>query len=189
MITSWMNILSLFVLAFSGAAMVVCARRLLRVIREVERRLSRTVDEKNMVAAALRHARREESSLRDAVLEAEQHIQQMSGTITMAEIRMERLRGHPPRQVTMLDQEWNRFERLWAVTVSNPSLAGGRKGAGLWGEGRTLHGFGRSGDDLRLRVEAEYPPRDGFVLETPVVVDLADDGGGSVAVDHDNGIA
>lgn len=189
MITSWMNVLSLFILAFAGAAMIACARRLLRVIREVERRLSHTVDEKNMIAAALRHAKREEAALRDAVLEADQHIQQMSGIITMAEIRVERLRAQPPRQVTLLDREWNRFERLWSVTVTNPSLVRGRKGAGLWGEGKRLYGFGRSGDDLRRRVEAEYPPADGFVIETPVLIDLADDGGGSVAVDHDNGIA
>lgn len=189
MIFGWTNIISLFVLAFSGAAMVVCARRLMRVIREVERRLSRTVDEKNMVAAALRHARKEEAALRDAVLEADQHVAQMSGKITATEMRIDRLRGQKPRQVTMLDREWNRFERLWSVTVTNPSLAAGWNGSSVWNEGKSLYGFARSGDDLYRRVAQEYPPAEGFVISAPVIIDLADDGGGSVAVDHDNGIA
>ncbi len=189
MIFGWSNIISLFVLAFSGAAMVVCARRLMRIIREVERKLSRTVDERNMVAAALRHARKEETALRDAVVEAEQHVREMSGKITMTETRIERLRGQKPRQVTMLDRDWNRFERLWSVTITNPSLAAGWNGSSLWNEGKSLYGFARSGDDLYRRVEQEYPPGEGFVISAPAIIDLADDGGGSVAVDHDNDIA
>lgn len=187
MITSWMNLVSLLALALAGAGLVAASRRIMRVIRQVERRLSRTVDEKNMVAAALRHARKEEAAIRQTLEDAERHILQMSGVITMAETRIERLRVQPRRMVSMVDRQWNRFDRLWSVTVTNPSLGRSRGGAGGWSDGKTLYGFSRSGDDLARRVAADYPPGDGFVIGTPMVVDLADDGGGSVAVDHSAG--
>lgn len=187
MIASWMNLISLFALALAGAGLVVAARRIMAVIRQVERKLSRAVDEKNMVAAALRHAKKEEAAIRQALEEADRHIVQMQGIITMAETRIERLRAQPRRVVSMLDRQWNRFDRLWCVMVTNPTLGGSRGGAGGWADGKTLYGFARSGDDLARRVAAEYPPGDGFLVATPMVVDLADDGSGSVAVDQSGG--
>ncbi len=180
MITSWMNLISLLVLALAGAGFVMAGRRLMAVIRLVERKLSRAVDEKNMVAAALRHAKKEDAAIRQVLEEAERHIVQMQGIIAMAETRIERFRAMPRRVVSMVDRQWNRFDRLWAVRVSNPSLGG-------WTDGKTLYGFSRSGDDLSRRVVAEYPPGDGFSVATPMVVDLSDDGGGSVAVDQSRG--
>jgi hypothetical protein len=184
MIATWMNLISFLALALAGAGLVVAGRRLMAVVRHVERKLSRAVDEKNMVAAALRHAKKEEAAIRQALEEADRHITQMQGVTAMAETRIERLRAAPRRVVSMLDRQWNRFDRLWCVTVTNPSLGGGRGGAGGWADGKTLYGFARSGDDLAQRVAAEYAPGDGFVVGTPVVVDLADDGGGSDAVDQ-----
>lgn len=177
---SWMNLVSLLALALAGAGMVMAARRIMRVIKQVERKLSRAVDEKNMVAAALRHAKKEDAAIRQALEEADRHIVQMTGIITMAEARIERLRASPRRVVSMLDRQWTRFDRLWCVKATNPSLSG-------WTDGKTLYGFSRSGDDLARRVAAEYPPGDGFVIGTPLIVDLADDGGGSVAVDQSRG--
>lgn len=187
MIATWMNLISLLALALAGAGLVVAARRIMAVIRQVERKLFRAVDEKNMVAAALRHAKKEEAAIRQTLEDAERHITQMQGVTTMAETRIERMRAAPRRVVSMLDRQWNRFDRLWCVTVSNPSLGGGRGGVGGWGDGKTLYGFARSGDDLARRVAAEYAPADGFLIGTPQVVDLADDGGGSVAVDQSGG--
>lgn len=183
MIASWMNLISLLALALAGAAMVVSGRRIMQVIQAVERRISRTVDEKNFIAANLRQARREEDAIRQALTEADSHIAQMTGVIAMAEGRIERLRAQPRRSVTMLDRQWARFDRLWMVVVTNPSLGRGRITGG-WEEGKTLYGFARSGDDLNLRVAALFPPKDGFIIGTPSIVDLADDGGGSVAVDQ-----
>lgn len=180
MIASWMNLVSLLALALAGAGLVMAARRLLSVIRIVERKLSRAVDEKNMVAAALRHAKKEDAAIRQVLEEAERHIAQMQGVIAMAETRIERFRAAPRRVVSMVDRHWNRFDRLWAVKVTNPSLGG-------WTDGKTLYGFSRSGDDLARRVAAEYPPGDGFTVGTSMVVDLSDDGGGSVAVDQSKG--
>ncbi|MFV3129382.1 hypothetical protein [Niveispirillum sp. KHB5.9] len=177
---TWMNLVSLLALAVAGAGMVMAARRIMRVIKQVERKLARAVDEKNMVAAALRHAKKEEAAIRQALEEADRHIVQMTGVITLSETRIERLRASPRRMVSMLDRHWNRFDRLWCVKVGNPSLGG-------WTDGKTLYGFSRSGDDLARRVAAEYPPGDGFVIGTPLVVDLSDDGGGSVAVDQSRG--
>ncbi len=171
MIASWMNLISLFALALAGSGLVMAGRRLMAVIRIVERKLSRAVDEKNMVAAALRHAKKEDAAIRQALEEADRHIVQMQGIITMAETRIERLRATPRRVVSMLDRQWNRFDRLWCVKIDNPSLGG-------WNDGKLLYGFARSGDDLARRVAAEYSPRDGFVTGTPMVVDLSDDGAG-----------
>ncbi|AUN32077.1 hypothetical protein [Niveispirillum cyanobacteriorum] len=187
MIATWMNLISLFALALAGSGLVMAGRRLMAVIRVVERKLSRAVDEKNMVAAALRHAKKEDAAIRQALDDAERHITQMQGVITMAETRIERLRASPRRVVSMLDRQWNRFDRLWCVKVTNPSLGSGHGGAGGWVDGKTLYGFARSGDDLVRRVAAEYSPGDGFLLGTPMVVDLADDGSGSNAVDQSKG--
>lgn len=180
MITSWMNLISLLALALAGAGLVMAGRRLMAVIRIVERKLSRAVDEKNMVAAALRHAKKEDAAIRQVLEDAERHIVQMQGVIATAETRIERLRASSRRVVSMVDRQWNRFDRLWSVKVVNPSLGG-------WTDGKTLYGFSRSGDDLAGRVSAEYPPGDGFSVGTPIVVDLSDDGGGSVAVDQSKG--
>lgn len=180
MIATWVNLASLFALVLAGAGLVMAGRRIMAVIRVVERKLSRTVDEKNMVAAALRHARKEEAAIRQALDEADRHIMQMQGIVSISETKIERLRAAPRRMVSMLDRQWGRFDRLWCVPVSNPSLGG-------WSDGKTLYGFSRSGDDLVRRVAAEYPSRDGFVIGTPTVVDLSDDGGGSVAVDKSGG--
>lgn len=182
MIATWVNLASLFALALAGAGLVMAGRRIMAVIRVVERKLSRAVDEKNMVAAALRHARKEEVAIRQALEEADRHVVQMQGIIAMAETRIERLRASPRRVVSMLDRHWSRFDRLWCVHVANPSLGG-------WADGKTLYGFSRSGDDLTRRVAAEYPSGDGFVIGAPTVVDLADDGGGSVAVDRSEGVS
>ncbi|OYQ34230.1 hypothetical protein CHU95_12330 [Niveispirillum lacus] len=180
MITSWMNLVSLLALALAGAALVMAGRRLLAVIRIVERKLSRAVDEKNIAAAALRHAKKEEAAIRQALEEAERHITQMQGIISTSETRIERLRSSPRRVVSMVDRQWTRVDRLWAVKVTNPSLSD-------WNDGKTLYGFARSGDDLARRVAAAYLPGDGFSVGTPMVVDLSDDGGGSVAVDQSKG--
>lgn len=187
MIGTWTNVISLFALALAGSGLVVSGRRFMTVIRQVERKLSRAVDERNMAAAALRHAKKEEIAIRQALEEAERHVTQMQGVTTMAEARIERLRSSPRRVVSMLDRQWNRFDRLWSVKVTNPSLSAGQGGVGGWADGKTLYGFARSGDDLARRAVAEYPPGDGFFVGTAMVVDLADDGGGSVAVDQPRG--
>lgn len=171
MIASWINLISLLALAVAGAGMVMASRRIMRVIRQVERKLSRAVDEKNMVAAALRHAKKEEAAIRHALEEADRHIVQMQGAIALSETRIERLRATPRRVVSMLDRQWNRFDRLWCSKVTNPSLNG-------WTDGKTLYGFARSGDDLVRRLVAEYPQSDGFFIGTPMIVDLSDDGAG-----------
>jgi ABC-type transporter Mla subunit MlaD len=182
MMMSFFNIGSLLALAVAGAGLVISARRLLIVIRSTERRLSRTVDEKNMIAAALRHAKREDTAIRGALEEADSHIRQMTDIIAQAESRIERLRAAPRRTVTMLDRQWTRFDRLWSIVVTNPTLASGRSGGGSWNDGKVLYGFARSGDDLRLRAGAQYPPGDGFLLGASSIVDLADDGDASVAL-------
>lgn len=187
MIATWMNLISFLALALAGSGLVLASRRLMAVIRVVERKLSRAVDEKNMVAAALRHAKKEDAAIRQALEDAERHITQMQGVITMAESRIERMRASPRRVVSMLDRQWNRFDRLWCVTVTNPSLGGGRGGAGGWADGKTLYGFARTGDDLARRVAADYAPGDGFLVGMPIVVDLTDDGSGSDAVDQSKG--
>lgn len=183
MMVTWMNLASLFALAVAGSTLVMAARRIMRVIRATERKLSRAVDEKNMIAAALRHAKREEAAIRQALEEAEHHIGLMTNVIASAEGRIERLRAQPRRSVTMIDGDWQRFDRLWSVLVTNPALAGGRQPGGGWAEGKRLYGFARSGDDLVLRVGRHYHPGDGFIIGEPAIVDLTDDGGGSVAVD------
>ncbi|MFV3076425.1 hypothetical protein [Niveispirillum fermenti] len=183
MMVTWMNLTNLFALAIAGSALVMAARRIMRVIRTTERKLSRAVDEKNMVAAALRHAKREETAIRQALDEADHHISLMTSVIATAEGRIERLRAQPRRTVTMIDGEWQRFDRLWSVLVTNPALAAGRQSGGGWADGKRLYGFARSGDDLALRVGTQYRPGDGFIIGAPAIVDLTDDGGGSVAVD------
>ena len=187
MIGTWTNLISLFALALAGSLLVISGRRMMIVIRQVERKLSRAVDERNMAAAALRQARREEVAIRQALEEAEQHITQMQGVITMAETRIERLRSSSKRVVFMLDRHWNRFDRLWCVKVDNPSLGNGRGIAGGWADGKTLYGFARSGDDLARRAAAEYPPGDGFIIGATMAVDLTSDGDGSVAVNQSKG--
>ncbi|WP_029013862.1 hypothetical protein [Niveispirillum irakense] len=190
MIVTWLNIVSLLALAVCGSALILSGRRVMRVIREVERRLSRTVDEKNVVAAALRAGKKESHAIRDAIQEAEAHIEQLQSQSAQAEARLAHLRGIRRRTVNLLDREWHRFERLWCVLVINPSLGrqvGRGPGAGAWNEGREIYGFARTGEDFRQRLTAHYPPAEGFMTGHVDMIDLAGDEPGGNAVDLKTG--
>jgi hypothetical protein len=175
---SLMNMLSLLVLAMGGAALILSGRRLLRVIRQVERRLARTVDEKNVLAAKLRQARREADNIRQALIEAESHIAQMVADTNNAETRMNRLRDAPKQSVLMLDRDWRRFDRLWSLMIANPSLGRQEAVVGLpaWNDGRMFHGFARAPEELQARALAKYPPTEGFVAGMCVMADITEDG-------------
>lgn len=186
MILSWINIVSLLALAIGGAALTLSARRIMRVIREVERRLSRTVDEKNIIAAALRVGKKENQAIRAAIQEADTHIEQLHAQAEQGEARLAHLRGLSRRTVNMLDREWHRFERLWSAVVINPSLGrhvGRGPGVGSWDEGREIYGFSRGGEEFRQRLAAHYPPGEGFMIGHVDMVDLAGDEPGGNAVD------
>ncbi len=175
---SLMNLISLFVLAVAGAGIILSGRRVLRLIRQVERRLSRTVDEKNVLAAKLRQARRETDNVRNAILEAENHIAQMVAATNVAEARLARLREAPKQSILMLDREWHRFDRLWSLMVANGSLGRQEAAAGLppWNEGRMFHGFARSPEELHARALRKYPPAEGFIAGVCAMADITEDG-------------
>jgi hypothetical protein len=175
---SLMNMLSLFVLALGGAALILSGRRLLRVIRQVERRLARTVDEKNLLAGKLRQARREADNIRQALIEAETHIAEMVAATNNAETRMNRLREAPKQSILILDREWRRFDRLWSLMIANPSLGRQEAIAGLpaWNDGRMFYGFARSPEELQARALAKYPPAEGFIAGMCVMADITEDG-------------
>lgn len=186
MIVTWLNVVSLFALAMGGAALILSGRRVMRVIREVERRLSRTVDEKNVVAAALRLGKKENQAIRSAIQEAENHIEQLNAQAGQVEARLAHLKGLPRRTVNLLDREWHRFERLWCAVAINPSLGrhvGRGPGAGAWDEGREIYAFARTGEDFRQRLMAHYPPTEGFIVGHVDMVDLAGDESAGNAVD------
>jgi hypothetical protein len=175
---SLMNMISLLILALGGAALVLSGRRVMRIIRQVERRLARTVDEKNVLAAKLRQARREADNIRQALIEAETHIAQMVAATNNAETRMTRLRDAPKQSILMLDREWHRFDRLWSLMIVNPSLGRQEAAAGLpaWNDGRMFHGFARTPEELHARALAKYPPAEGFVAGLCVMADITEDG-------------
>ncbi|MQP63876.1 hypothetical protein GE253_00815 [Niveispirillum sp. SYP-B3756] len=175
---SLMNMISLLVLAIAGAVLILSGRRVLRLIRQVERRLSRAVDEKNMLAVKLRQARREADNVRNAILEAETHIAQMVAATNAAEARLTRLREAPKQSILMLDREWRRFDRLWSLMIANGSLGRQEAAAGLppWNEGRMFHGFARSPEELHARALTKYPPAEGFIAGVCAMADITADG-------------
>ncbi|QJE73707.1 hypothetical protein HHL28_11940 [Aerophototrophica crusticola] len=175
MIVTWMNFFSLCALALTGAVLVVSARRIYLVIKATERRLAKTVDEKNAIAADLRAARKEEEQTKIAIEEAESHITLMTKVVAQVEAQVEHLKSQPRRTVNMVDNEWKRFDRLWQVAVMNPSMPNALSrgpGAGEPGQGRLVYGFARVADEFRNRVAQRYSPSAGFVLSDAEMVDL-----------------
>lgn len=171
-----MNLLSLLALAVAGAGLVVSGRRVLTVIREVEKKLSRAVDEKNVIAANLRRARADFDGMRNDIQQADTHITQLTVDLVTKENQLGRLRVQPRQVINMIDRNWQRFSRLFAVDVGNPTMGGTGMvpGAPTWDEGRKLYGFARSAEELQQRVLAHYPPEEGFIVGSGVEVDLTE---------------
>ncbi|HYE48857.1 MAG TPA: hypothetical protein VEB20_04655 [Azospirillaceae bacterium] len=179
MIVSPMNFFSLCLLAICGAMLVVAARRILVVIKQTERRIAHTVDQKNAVATELRLAKRDEAQIKAAIDEADGAITQMTAANTRAEARIEKLKGAEKLVVNMADNEWRKFDRFFRVTVSNPTMPAfmgrGPGSATGWSEGRVVHGFARSDVDFKERVLRLYPPSAGFVVGEAEMTSLLDD--------------
>jgi hypothetical protein len=173
---TWMNGVSFVVLALAGAALFMALRRIVRVIRAAERKVSRTTQEKEKLAQILRKMRKEGQTLREAIEEADYAISQMTTATGLIESRIERLKGQERQRLTMADRAWSKGDQLWWAHVSNPTLGGAH-----WGEGIAFHGFARSADDFQARLATLYPARDGFIVAAAQMMDLMAGGRPAVA--------
>jgi hypothetical protein len=175
---TWLNFLSLCALAIAGSILSVAARRIYAVIKKTERVISKTVDEKNALSNELRLQRREETQLKQSIEEADAAIALMTRQHEQVEARMVTLKDQPRRTLTMVDNSWRRFDRLFEAHVTNPTIPNAlprNAGGGSWGEGRLIHGYGRSPDEVRTRIEARYSPASGFIVGEIRMLNLNED--------------
>ncbi|WP_114395128.1 hypothetical protein [Oleisolibacter albus] len=166
MIVTWMNVVSLLTLALTGACLVFSVRRLAKLIKVAEARISKAIDEKNAAAADLRKLRRENDQIKAAIEEADQHLTVLNRRATEMEEAMILLRSQPRLTIRLLDTQWRSQDRLWKVQISNPSLPSAVSG------GQTLSGYARTRDEFVTRVLHRYNPGDGFVLGPAQPFDL-----------------
>jgi hypothetical protein len=174
-----LNFVSFCLLAVSGSVLVLAARRILAVIKATELRISESVDAKNIAAAELKVARRDEAQIRSAIDEADAAILAMTKAQNQAEARILRLKASDRMVVNMVDNEWRKFDRFFEATVTNPKmpafLGRGPGSATGWAEGRAVSGFARSADEFRDRLAARFPAKDGFLLGQVQAKSLLDD--------------
>ncbi|MBB6253996.1 hypothetical protein [Nitrospirillum iridis] len=171
-----LNFMVFIILAVGGVFLVLSGRRILARIRETERRIAATVDEKNEVAADLRVARQQEEQLAKALEEGEEALREIARRTDEVQHRMAVLRQTAPRPLNLVALEWapgdHLFEAHLRTTVAPRQV--GRPQGGM-AEAGLIHGYAPTEADFRAMVTNRLSAGAGYVISSVLPIALVED--------------
>ncbi|MEC4591544.1 MULTISPECIES: hypothetical protein [Nitrospirillum] len=176
-----LNFMVFIILAIGGAFLAFSVRRILFKIRETERRIAATVDEKNEAAADLRVARQQEEQLLQALEEGEEALREIARRTEEVQNRMAVLRQATPRPLNLVSLEWAQGDHLYEAHLRNvvaPRHVGGHGGrtAGGMAEAGVVHGYAPTEADFRALVTNRLANEGGYIISSVLPISLGDEG-------------
>ncbi|MEA1675679.1 hypothetical protein [Nitrospirillum sp. BR 11163] len=172
-----LNFMVFIILAVGGAFLAFSVRRILFKIRETERRIAATVDEKNEAAADLRVARQQEEQLAKALEEGEEALREIAAKTEEVRNRMAVLRQAVPRPLNLVSLEWAQGDHLYEAHLRNivaPRHLG--RNVGGMAEAGVVHGYAPTEADFRALVTNRLANEGGYVISSVLPISLGDDG-------------
>ncbi|ASG19992.1 hypothetical protein [Nitrospirillum viridazoti] len=172
-----LNFMVFIILAIGGAFLAFSVRRILFKIRETERRIAATVDEKNEAAADLRVARQQEEQLLQALEEGEEALREIARRTEEVQNRMAVLRQATPRPLNLVSLEWAQGDHLYEAHLRNvvaPRHVG--RTVGGMAEAGVVHGYAPTEADFRALVTNRLASEGGYIISSVLPISLGDEG-------------
>ncbi|MDG3440968.1 hypothetical protein [Nitrospirillum amazonense] len=172
-----LNFMVFIILAIGGAFLAFSVRRILFKIRETERRIAATVDEKNEAAADLRVARQQEEQLLQALEEGEEALREIARRTDEVQNRMAVLRQATPRPLNLVSLEWAQGDHLYEAHLRNvvaPRHVG--RAVGGMAEAGVVHGYAPTEADFRALVTNRLASEGGYIISSVLPISLGDEG-------------
>ncbi|WP_044562649.1 hypothetical protein [Azospirillum sp. B4] len=175
-----LNFMVFIILAIGGVFLAFSIRRILRRIRETERRIAAAVDEKNEAAADLRVARQQEEQLAKALEEGEEALREIARRTEAVQHRMAVLRQATARPINLVSLEWAPGDHLFEAhlrTTVTPRHVGRTLGAGGMAEAGVVHGYAPTEADFRSMVTNRLAKEGGYVISSILPISLGEEDG------------